>query len=235
MPTGLFAGLKDAPIFTQGNYLDVGIYDVRIIRCLVKQTQRSGIGFIAELEILTSTNPKHSPGTTASWFQGLTKNQATAFGAIKEFVVALYGLDPKADGERIKAEVEPNIEAIMNAAVGVQNILAGRCVHLETFTKKTREKGLDFTVHRWTPFEGDEPPPMAAPPEPPRLVPPTSPWGQPQGPVSAGLQAAQYGAPPAAWPPTPPQPAAWGAPPPRSAAPPQPVWNPATNSWVLPR
>lgn len=161
---GLFDGLKDAPIFEQGNYFGVGIYDVRVVRCLVKQTYRSGLGFIAELEVLSSNNPAHAVGSKGSWFQGISKNQATAFGAIKEFVAALYGFDAKADAQRIKTELEPHIEALMNEAVGPNNTFAGRPVHLETFMKKTREKGLDFTVHRWTPYKGEEPPAFVARP-----------------------------------------------------------------------
>lgn len=226
---GLFDGLKDAQIFEQGNYFGVGIYDVRVIRCIVKQTYRSGLGFIAELEVLSSNNPAHAVGSKGTWFQSLTKNQATAFSAIKEFVAALYGFDIKADAQRIKLELEPHIEALMNEAVGPNNTFAGRCVHLETYVKKTREKGLDFTVHRWTPYRGEEPPAFVAPPPhgsyaPTPLAPPSRPSASPTPPATS------YG-PPAYAPPAPPV----QAPPHAPAAPPVPVWNASTQSWEIPR
>jgi len=164
----IFAGLKNAEVFQQGNYFDPGIYDVRVTRCLVKQTLRSGMGFIVELEVLSSTSPKHPPGSSGSWFQGLSKNPATALSAVKEFVIALQGLDPKKDADRIKVEIDPSIEQWMDAAIGANNIFAGKCVHLECFVKKTREKQTDFTVHRWSPFEGEAPAPFVAPPAQPQ-------------------------------------------------------------------
>lgn len=172
--SNLWAGLRNAQVFERGNYLGVGVYDARVIRCLVKQTQRSGLGFIVEVEILTSTNMSHQPGTTATWFQSM-KNQATAFSAIKEFVVALHGYNAKQDEAKIKNDLEPYIEQLIDNATGQNNSFAGKCIHLETFMIKTREKGNDFTVHRWTPFEGVAPTTPVPMPSPINQTPATPP------------------------------------------------------------
>lgn len=257
----IWTGLKTAEVFQQGNYFDVGIYDVRITRCLVKQTQRSGVGFIAELEVLTSTSAKHPPGSTGSWFQGLTKNPATALSAIKEFVIAIHKLDPKRDTDRIKVEIEPSIEQWMDAAIGPGNIFAGRCIHLETFVKKTREKQTDFTVHRWSPFEGPEPTHATPAPSQQWAPNPVQPQAPPQQPPPGYQMQNPYAAPPPQYAPPPPppgnvydfrNPGAGGyptappyAPPPMPpqqpqqprpapGMPPTPIWDSATQAWRMP-
>ena len=242
----IFAGLKTAEVFQQGNYFDVGIYDVRVTRCLVKQTLRSGMGFIVELEILSSTNPKHPPGSSASWFQGMSKNPATALSAVKEFVIALQGLDPKKDVDRIKVEIDPSIEQWTEAAIGQQNIFAGKVVHLECFIKKTREKQTDFTVHRWSPFTGDAPAvaPYAAPVQPAyqqpqvqQYTPPVQPaYQQPQqyGAFGDPFQGPLGGYAPPVQPAYQQQPPMPPAPRPAPGAPPTPVWDAATQGWKMP-
>ena len=258
---GIFDGMRTAQVFAQPNYMKPGIYDVRIVRCLAHNTMRSGLGFIVELEILSSTHPDHPVGSKASWFQGMTRNQATAFSAIKEFVIALNGLDPSKDAEKIKVEIEPYIEQWLDAAVGTNNVFGGKLVHLETFMKKTRERNMDFTVHRWTPYSGtaQPTPPMPQPQQPPQYQ------AAPQQPQYQAPQQ-QYQAPPAAQfappvqqfapqaapqfapPPVqqfavqaqpqfapPPQVAPPGYPQQVAPTPPKPVWDPASNSWRLPQ
>lgn len=172
MAVNMFAGLKDAQVFERGNYFQQGVYDVRVVRCIHKQTYRSGMGFIVELEVVTSNNPAHEPGSTGSWFQNMSKNQATAFGAIKEFLAALHGFDPKS--EAFKTQLEPHIERIAAEAVSPANSLMGKPIHLETFITKTREKNTDFTVHKWSPYTGPALPAMT-----PRALPTAPAQGQP--------------------------------------------------------
>jgi len=194
---GIFDGMATAKTFAQPNYLKPGLYDLRIVRCLVLDTQRSGVGFIVELEVLSSTHSDHPVGSTASWFQGMSKNHATAEGAIKEFVCALMGIELK-DETRIQNEINPNIIGWLEAAIGPQNIFRGRCIHVETFMKKTRERGLDFTVHRWTPYTGAPPPamPAAAPTPVQAPVPVQQPMMQGRPPVPPNVPAALgYGQP----------------------------------------
>jgi hypothetical protein len=223
---GLWDGLKDAQVFEKGNFFGVGVFDLEVGRCLTKQTIKSGLGFIVEFDVLTSTNPAHKTGSKGTWFQKM-ENQMVAFSAIKEFIIALHGFDPKLDAARIEQDLAPHISALMDHGTGPANGFAGKRIRLETFMTKTKSRGTDFTVHRWSPYYEDgsvvvpEPVAVAAPPQ-------------------AYAPAPQYVAPPPqAYPPQVARPVAnqaHYAPPQQVAvgAPPQPVWNPALGRYVLP-
>lgn len=154
-----FTGLESAEIFDQGQWFQPGLYVVQINRCLLKTSQKSGLGFIAECQILASNQPANPAGTTASWWQtmGGRIHQGTAFSSLKEFIAAACGFDPKTDKDAIHGQLDPQIRDIARRAVSPENILGGRYVCLETFTKKTKQRGVDFTVHRWTPYRGTMP------------------------------------------------------------------------------
>lgn len=148
----VLSGLKDAKVFDRGAFLDEGVYDVEICRCLVKDTRKSGSAFIVEMKILKSSNPKHPVGSSASWFQKLT-DKDIALGALMEFAAPLMGVDSK-DRQRLDSEVRPMIEpfiaeALDNGGKGA----AGEKVHVEVVKKKT-QKGFDFSAHNWSPYQG---------------------------------------------------------------------------------
>lgn len=259
---GLFDGLKDAQVFEGGNYLGLGIYDLEVIRCLVKPSRASGMVFIAELRVLSSTNQAQPPGVTVGFVQKM-QDQAIAFAAIKEFVVALMGFDMKEDKERIVRELDPQIGALTDAAIGPQNIFAGRRIHAETYEKETKTRKIKIVLPRWSPYAGEQasarssnifgtpaapapahlpPPPAPAAYQPPpqgivQPAPSRLPAYPPQGPSMPTYP----GGPPPAWNAPPPEvyiPPDYRQPPPASPAPPPgaaPTWNPATQRYEMPR
>ena len=145
---GAFAGLRDAKTYEQGSYLSEGRYTLKICKSLVKDTRKSGSAFIVEAEILASTNPACPVGSKGTWFQGL-KDKDVAFGAIKQFLYAVVGLDPSNDADKktIKDEIDPNIEDLMDEAV-TTNSLAGETVNVEVKNKLTKA-GKNFSQHNW--------------------------------------------------------------------------------------
>jgi hypothetical protein len=60
--------IGQAPIFERGNYFNPGKYKLRLLRCLSKQTQKSGMAFIAEFGVLESDNPTHPIGSKGTFF-----------------------------------------------------------------------------------------------------------------------------------------------------------------------
>jgi hypothetical protein len=148
----LWAGLKDAQTFDRGTFLKPGSYTLKITNCLTKNTVKSGEAFIVEFEVLETTDPvNHAVGTKASWFQKLA-NVPVAFGAIKEFLAAVYGYDLRTMKARFEAEMGPQIEAYAAAASDGRNFLAGQIVKVQTEQTKT-QKQVDFTRHNWTPYQ----------------------------------------------------------------------------------
>lgn len=239
---GLWDGIQNAQIFDKGSFFGEGMYDVEILRCLTKQTQRSGLAFIAECRVINSNNPGDPIGQTRTWFQSM-KNLSVAHSAIKEFAAAVLGFDPKTEKQRIDAELGQKLPAILDGVTGQQNAFAGRVVHLETFITKTREKGTDFTVHRWSPAEGDAYETAALMGHAPSAAaPPITTYAPTPAPAPAPAPAFPNGyAPPQAYAAPAPQPAnaAQFAPPPMQAAvgagaPPVPVWNAQLGRYVLP-
>lgn len=147
---GVFDGLRNATVFERGAFLTPGIYDLTIERCLVKQTRKSGDGFIVEFAIDTSSGEgANAAGSKASWFQKLS-DKNVAFGAIKEFVYAAMGFDYAKDKERIAKEIDPKIEEIMQEAISDKNPMRGLKIRCQVNMKKTL-KGGDFSVHTWSP------------------------------------------------------------------------------------
>jgi hypothetical protein len=145
-------GLRNAQVSERGNYFSPGgLFDLEITRVHVMQTQKSGIAFIVETEVLTSSMAAHPVGSSGTWFQKMA-SPAIAFSAIKGFYYAALGLDLRQDALAIAQEVDPVIEAFSDYAVSEANPLRGHYIHLETQATKTREKGMDFTVHKWSPM-----------------------------------------------------------------------------------
>lgn len=245
---GLFDGLPEAQMSEGGVYFELGTYDLEVQRCLIKQSRKSGLLFTVEFKILASTVPNQPPGTSVTWQQKM-QDQAVAFGAIKAFVAALCGFDPKNDAARIQAELNPHIARITDEAVTAANTFAGRRIRAETYEKRTGS-GKDIILPHWHPYTGaplqgavSAPAPVQAPPAPAYAPPAPPPYSAPPGVHGAPAPAYAPPAPPPAAPPSfggyagyaPPPPPAPAAPPRAPAAPPIPVWNASTQSWEMPR
>lgn len=145
----IFAGLKNAQIFERGIFLEPGgKFKLRLKKTLIKNTQRSGLAFIAEYEVLESTHPKHATGTNVTWFQKLA-DKNVAFGALKEWAYAHLGYDYPDDKAMLEKKIDPQLEDIISEAV-TKNSLVNALVFCETGSKKT-QRGTDFTIHKWSP------------------------------------------------------------------------------------
>lgn len=213
----LWAGLNNAPTFERGTFFKPGTYDLQIDKIQLKQSQKSGLIFLVETEIVTSNNPDHAVGSSATWIQKMV-DKNIALPAVKGFLYALLSLDAHTDASRIATEFDPYLEQAMDRITSEHNPFSGWYIHLEATMKKTQRQ-TDFTVHNWQPFQyaamG-----MAAPdagamfravlalPAPAPMAPaaPAAPPG--------------WGAPP------PPVPGTWGAPPPVYRAPAPPAYAP---------
>lgn len=142
-----FAGLKDAKSFESGNFYPPGVYKVQIENIFLKETRKSGTCLIVELKTLESSNPLAPIGGKGTWLQKML-DKDIAFGAIKDFAIAVLGFDAKTDKEAIEKEVIPQIEQFMTEAVSKQT-LKGQTVALEVTLKDT-QKGGKFSKHTWS-------------------------------------------------------------------------------------
>lgn len=192
---GLWAGLNAATVFENGVYFGTGIFDVEIVRCLSKQTQKSGLAFIVECEVLTSTNPEHPAGSKRTWFQSM-KNTNVGFGAVAGFLLAVFGLE---NNTARKQDFFPYLELFMGRVTGPENVLSGVVVHVECTMIKTQAKfnqqgvqisgGTDFTRHDWSAFDYDGARSVGLDLSPPR-------WGDYMRALPSGPAAPSYAAAP---------------------------------------
>lgn len=152
---GIWDGVQNAQIFERGTFLEEGHYKARIKRCLDKTTRKSGQAFIAEFELIESSNQaKHPIGQTASWFQKLT-DKDVAFPAIKAFVAAVLGYDMsnKSHRDHFEANVGPQLVQILNHSCDEKiNYLKDKVVEIDV-VKVTTTKGLPFSRHTFTPVK----------------------------------------------------------------------------------
>lgn len=144
-----FSGLQSAQTFERGAYLAPGLYHVEVVRCLTKETEKSGKAFIVELRILESSNPTHAVGTLATYFQKMA-DRKIAFPAIKEFIAGALSYDMKQPEAKdlFEKHINPYIEQYALAATDGRNVFKGRKVFVQVDLKKTK-RGFDFSQHTW--------------------------------------------------------------------------------------
>lgn len=155
-------GIGGAKVFERGEFLTdagpsptepgkrlPGKFSLSIIRTLVKQTQKSGVAFIAEMVVVESNTSAHPVGANRTWFQSF-KSPQIAMGAIKAFTAAALGVATNdADGLR---GLESTIEGVMSEVEeGHSNPLEGLTVDVTCRLIQTEKTGSDFTVHDWAP------------------------------------------------------------------------------------
>lgn len=141
---GVFAGLKDAKISETGSYLTDGTYKLRVERIVYKQTRSKGYAYIAEFNVLESSNPEHPVGSKRTWFQSMNDKEI-AFPAIQKFAAAALGVNPFRDKELFEKEILPNIEELVeNSISDAGDIFKGKDVNCEVEQVKTK-KGGDFS------------------------------------------------------------------------------------------
>lgn len=162
-----FSQIGTAPIFERGNYFNPGRYKLRLLKCLSKQTQKSGVAFIAEFEVLESDNPAHQIGSKGTFFVKMQQQQQ-AFSNILEMIVALLGFDIKNKEHvtQIDQQLRPQLPGLMTALETQGTVvLGGRdTVSVECRIKLT-QRNTEFTLHAWSPWtmpQGWQPAPTPA-------------------------------------------------------------------------
>jgi len=224
--------IGQAPIFERGNYFNPGRYKLRLLRCLSKQTQKSGVAFIAEFEVLESDNPAHPIGSKGTFFVKMIQQQQ-AFSNILEMVAAVLGFDitnPQHIAQ-IDQGLRPQLPGLMTAleTQGTSVLQGHETVSVECriiMTKANKE----FTLHvwsPWTPAPGWTPaatPAVAQTPQRTAAQPAAAPQGYPS---------AYGGAPPAYAPPAFAPPGLAPAPAPALAPAPAPAPGGAQPPWMM--
>jgi hypothetical protein len=146
--------IGSAPIFERGNYFNPGRYKLRLLRCLSKQTQKSGVAFIAEFEVLESDNPAHPIGSKGTFFVKM-QNAQQGFSNILEMMVAILGFDISNPEHlrQIETQLKPQLAQLMTALeTQGTTVLQGR----ETVSVECRiiltKANKEFTLHVWAPW-----------------------------------------------------------------------------------
>jgi len=139
------AKLDDMPLGESRDYV------VRLGDILYKPSNRGGMNYIVEAEVVKGTEGRPA-GTQVAWVQQPETRPNTDAGNVKAFVNACLGRDD-ANAPQTAEEGDASLEG---AYKGV--LLAVNVKHIKT------QAGYDFFVHTWSPFRGDV---ADAPPPPP--------------------------------------------------------------------
>lgn len=154
MPPIDWSQIGTAPIFERGNYFNPGRYKLRLLRCLSKQTQKSGMAFIAEFEVLESDNPAHPIGSKGTYFVKMA-NQQQAFSNVLEMMAAILGFDISNPEHinQINAQLRPQLAGLMTAletqgtaVLGGREVVSVECRIILT------KSNTEFTLHVWAPW-----------------------------------------------------------------------------------
>jgi hypothetical protein len=136
--SSVFQGVNKAQTFESGSFFPCATakYRLRVSRCLVKETQKIGLVFIAELEVLESTHPDMPAGVTGTYMIKLA-NKVTAYPNLKAFGQACMGTDG-------------DVEKALDLATGEEQAFAGILLDAETNPHTTKE-GKQFTRFKFEP------------------------------------------------------------------------------------
>lgn len=135
---GLFGGIEGAKFTDGGVYLQPGLHQLKIRAVKMIHTRANKDAFVAEFNVISSTNAAHKPGSEVSWM--VTMDKDSALGNIKQFLASV--LDQPM--EAITEAVATACLAVEQNGQIVQNHLGGREVYASAFNIKTKAK-TDFT------------------------------------------------------------------------------------------
>lgn len=141
-----FDGMNQGQAYSKGSYFNAedsaegpGSYLCKVNDMLVKNTQRSGVAVIVELEVVGSTNPKVAVGVKRGWVQTL-KDRSIAFANLIEFLAAVSGLDAN-DSQQlaiINTQLAPQSQGMLEDACK-NKTLNGRFVVVTTSIHVTKK------------------------------------------------------------------------------------------------
>ena len=139
---------------TKFTYEGPAQYQVKVLRCTWKEARDKQEYFIADFEVLRSTNPKVNVGVQRNWMQCMTgKGSDAAIKRCGEFAVAAMGLEKTSD--EVKA-IGDKMDAILAAALldpadpVCQNSLAGCILNVEVKQSISKD-GVAYTAPTFSP------------------------------------------------------------------------------------
>jgi hypothetical protein len=147
----LWEGIGNAEIYDRGKYFKPGFQGIVIVKkTLAKETRKSGMAFIVELEVATTNMlEQHSVGSKGTWFVKLI-DKDVAFPNIATWAAACCGVEGK---DNIKKEVLPILKDLMTYATDHPdaNEFIDVKVYLSTEGVKTKAD-TDFTRYDFSPI-----------------------------------------------------------------------------------
>lgn len=136
-------------------------YEVKIRRCKYQTARppKKDEWYIAEFEVLKSSNPRIAVGALRAWMQAMDNDAAGA--ATTDFMFAALGLDRRVASELAeikKLDAEGVLPAMLADTLddptdpeNCHNALEGKIVCVEVQEIITKGKGQPFNRHTWTP------------------------------------------------------------------------------------
>ncbi len=125
-----------------------GSHTVEIVAVRFKHSdQYDATYLIAEFKVVESDHESVRIGGTYAWAHNML-NKWYGASNTKQFIAAALGMDPTS------AEAKAITRETVEEAWGEAQPLAGEMLRLKT-TPKVSKAGNDFTVHDWTPAEGE--------------------------------------------------------------------------------
>jgi hypothetical protein len=134
----MFDGIENVSSNQGGAWLQPGQHLFKILALKQPPNLRAGNCFIAELEVVETTNEDYSEGQSVSWIRNVTKHKEMALSDIKAFLAAVAGCEE----EEIDSKGA-------NAAVSDDQPFAGHLVKCEAFNRPTAAGGT-FTRTLWS-------------------------------------------------------------------------------------
>lgn len=147
-----FKGIGEAEVSRKSTYLKDGVYLLKVKECRIKKMFGKGDSFLAEFEIVESSNPDFKPGISTAWFQKMDPPNMS-LPALKGFAYACLGISTAAtdkDAVEAREAVDEELSTIMVKACvdgfeQAENYFAGTLVRAELITRPNKKVPGEFT------------------------------------------------------------------------------------------
>lgn len=140
---GVFDKIDEAEGFGGGVYFEPGVYVAQLVECKSGHDREETFNFfVADFDVLESTNPAIPVGTRVAWFAKLQKD-TPALKNVRVFMATAAGV--------------PEVEVTTAAAemiCGPGQPLKGAVLRVRAKTIITKKKGQPFTVCEFERYEG---------------------------------------------------------------------------------
>jgi hypothetical protein len=133
----IFAKIREAKVYSAGQYFKPGSYEVEIDKVAYFQSDRNAGKwyFVVETRVVSTTS-EYKAGESVSWLQDLSK--MSSLGNVKQFALSLT---PGATEQDITEEVMETLCAPEQPAAGLR-------IGADVVTRTSKE-GRDYTLVQW--------------------------------------------------------------------------------------